>query len=45
MKGNVYNIVTKNFCNNQYYKLIEIDSDTGMVYTMLNDNKLNENEI
>lgn len=45
MKGNVYNIVTKNFCNNQYYKLIEIDSDTGMVYTMLNDNKFNENEI
>ena len=35
--NNIYNVVTKNFSNNRYYKLIEIDD--GFVYTMLIDNK------
>ncbi len=34
---NIYNVVTKNFSNNRYYKLIEIDD--GFVYTHLIDNK------
>lgn len=33
---NIYNVVTKNFSNNTYYKLIEIDD--GFVYTLLIDN-------
>jgi len=37
--NNVYHIVTKNFSNNRYYKIIEIDSDTGMVYTYLKEKK------
>ena len=32
---NIYNVVTKNFSNNRYYKLIEIDD--GFVYTRLID--------
>lgn len=34
--GNIYNIATKNFSNNRYYKIIEIDD--GFVYTHLIDN-------
>lgn len=45
MHGNIYNIVTKNFNDNRYYKLIEIDTDAGMIYTRLIDNKLNESDI
>ena len=35
--NNTYHIVTPNFSNNRYYKLIEIDN--GFVYTHLIDNK------
>ncbi len=35
--NNIYHIVTPNFSNNRYYKLIEIDN--GFVYTHLIDNK------
>lgn len=34
---NIYHIITKNFSNNGYYKIIEIDD--GFVYTYLIDNK------
>ena len=34
---NIYHVITKNFSNNRYYKLIEIDD--GFVYTHLIDNK------
>lgn len=37
--GNVYHIVTKNFSNNRYYKIIEIDTDTDSIYTLLKENK------
>lgn len=40
-EGDIYHIVTKNFSNNTYYKLIEIDEENNMVYTMLID--YNEN--
>lgn len=36
--GEIYHIITKNFQNNTYYKLIEIDTDNNMVYTTLIDN-------
>lgn len=36
---NVYHIVTKNFSNNRYYKIIEIDTDTNSIYTLLKENK------
>lgn len=35
---NIYHIVTKNFSNNKYYKIIEIDTDTNMIYTLLKEN-------
>lgn len=35
-EDNIYNIVTKKFDNNRYYKLIEIEN--GFVYTLLIDN-------
>lgn len=34
-QNNVYNIITKKFLNNNYYKIIEIDSEVPMVYTRL----------
>ena len=37
--NNVYHIVTKNFSNNRYYKIIEIDTDSDMIYTILKDNE------
>ena len=40
-KDGIYHIVTKNFQNNTFYKIIEIDTDNNMVYTSLIDN--NEN--
>lgn len=39
--GDIYHIITKNFSNNTYYKIIEIDTENNMVYTFLIDN--NEN--
>lgn len=36
--GEIYHIVTKNFQNNTYYKIIEINTDDNMVYTSLIDN-------
>ena len=38
VQNNVYNIVTKNFSGNRYYKLIEINGDDGFIYTSLIDN-------
>ena len=35
--GNIYHIVTKNFSNNNYYKLIEVDNETNMLFTILID--------
>lgn len=35
---NIYHIITKNFQNNTFYKIIEIDSDNNMIYTQLVDN-------
>ena len=40
-EGDIYHIVTKNFSNNTDYKLIEIDEENNMVYTMLIDNNDN----
>lgn len=39
--GEIYHIITKNFSNNKYYKIIEIDTDNNMVYTLLIDNNKN----
>lgn len=39
--GNVHHIITKNFQNNSYYKLIEIDSNEDEIFTFLIDNKDN----
>ena len=36
--GEIYHIVTKNFQNNTYYKIIEINTDDNMIYTSLIDN-------
>ncbi len=36
--GNVYHIVTKNFSDDRYYKLIEIDDKNNSIYTFLVDN-------
>lgn len=33
----VYNIVTKNFDKNKYYKIIEIDNKSNMIYTQLKE--------
>lgn len=44
-KDNIYNIVTMKFLNNTYYKIIEIDSVNGMVYTQLIDNSCNPDGI
>ena len=38
-EGDIYNIVTKNFSDNQYYKLITIDDETYEIYTHLIDTK------
>ena len=40
---NIYHVVTKNFTNNRYYKLIEIED--RFVYTRLIDNKDNMPEV
>lgn len=39
-RDGIYHIVTKNFSNNRYYKLIEIDTKNSMVYTFLIDNEI-----
>lgn len=38
MQGGVYNIVTKNFSNNKYYKIIELDSECDLIFTQLIEN-------
>lgn len=41
--ANIYHIVTSKFLNNTYYKVIEVDSDTGLVFTQLiGNNETNE---
>lgn len=37
----INHIITKNFSNNTYYKMIEIDTENDMIYTFLIDNKEN----
>lgn len=45
MQDNIYHIVTMRFLNNRYYKVIEIDKATGMVFTNLIDKEESENSI
>lgn len=40
-EDNIYHIVTENFQDNKYYKLIEIDTNDDMIFTILVDNKEN----
>lgn len=40
--GNIYHIVTKNFSDNKYYKLIEVNDKNDLIYTMLVDNNQNK---
>lgn len=40
-ENNIYHIVTENFQDNRFYKLIEIDTNDDMIFTILVDNKEN----
>lgn len=40
-EGEIYHIVTKNFQNYTYYKIIEIDTENNQIYTFLIDNDKN----
>ena len=37
--GTIYNIVTKNFSDGKYYKLIEIDTNNDLIFTHLVENE------
>ena len=39
-KDGIYHILTKNFQNNRYYKIIQIDTTDGFISTSLIDNSL-----
>lgn len=44
-QGNIYHIVTMKFDSNHYYKLIEIDDETGMIFTKLINNSDENNNL